>query len=155
MTDVQRADSTAWRKAIIIVIISAIVGSLLIVVFESYRLQMFDWLLSDHGKLAHRLRILIILAAAFEAIPLFSCSVYLWPLGCKILNYKRFSLPGQRVIRDTLILEGQAAMKRGRVLKTLAVFLAVAGVILCFVFWRLIAILEELMAYAVLHINNE
>jgi len=35
---------------------------------------------------------------------------------------------------------------RGRVLKTLAVFLAVAGIMLCFVFWWLISILEELVA---------
>ena len=88
----------------------------------------------------------MILTAGFGAIPLFAFSVYLWSLGCKVLNYQRFPLPGQRVIRDTPILEGQAALTRGRVLKTLAVFLAVAGVMLCFVFWWLISILEELVA---------
>jgi hypothetical protein len=146
MTDVQKADPVARRKAIIIVIVSAIVGSLLIVVFESYRAQMYDWLLSDDGKLAHRLRILIILAAAFGALPLLAISMYLWSLGCKVSNYQRFPLPGQKAIRDTPILEGQAAMTRGRVLKTSAVFLSVAGVMLCFVFWWLILKLEELVA---------
>ena len=146
MTDVQRADSAARRKAITIVIISAIVGSLLIVVFETYRAQLYEWLLSDHEKLAHRLRILIILTAGFGAITLFAFSVYLWSFGCKVSNYQRFPLPDQRVIRDTPILEGQAALMRGRVLKTLAVFLAVAGIMLCFVFWWLISILEELVA---------
>ena len=146
MTDVQRADSAARRKAITIVIISAIVGSLLIVVFETYRAQLYEWLLSDHEKLANRLRILIILTAGFGTITLFAFSVYLWSFGCKVSNYQRFPLPGQRVIRDTPILEGQAALMRGRVLKTLAVFLAVAGIMLCFVFWWLISILEELVA---------
>jgi hypothetical protein len=144
MTKVQKADSAARRKAIIIVIISAIAGSLLIVVFESFCVQLYEWLLFDHGKSVYRLRILLILAAAFGAIPLFACSVYLWSLGCRALNYQRFPLPGQRVIRDTPILEGQAAMMRGRVLKTLAVFLAVAGVMLCFVFLWLISIHKEL-----------
>jgi hypothetical protein len=122
------------------------VGSLLIVVFETYRAQLYEWLLSDHEKSAHRLRILIVLTAGFGAITLFAFSVYLWSFGCKVSNYQRFPLPGQRVIRDTPILEGQAALMRGRVLKTLAVFLAVAGIMLCFVFWWLISILEELVA---------
>ena len=146
MTEVQRADSAARRKAITIVIISAIVGFLLIVVFGTYRAQLYEWLLSFHGKSAHRLRILIILTAGFGPIPLVAFSVYLWSFGCKVSNYQRFPLPGQRVIRDTPILEGQAALMRGRVLKTLAVFLAVAGIMLCFVFWWLISILEELVA---------
>jgi hypothetical protein len=94
----------------------------------------------------HRLGILIVLTAGFGAITLFAFSVYLWSFGCKVSNYQRFPLPGQRVIRDTPILEGQTALMRGRVLKTLAVFLAVAGVTLFFVFWWLISILEELVA---------
>jgi hypothetical protein len=59
ITDVQRADSAARRKAIIIVIISAIVGSVLIVAFESKRSHLFDWLLSDQEKSVHRLKIFI------------------------------------------------------------------------------------------------
>ena len=134
MNDVQKADSAARRKALIIVIISAIVGSLLIVVIESYLDKLYDWLLSEHGKLGPRLRILLMLTAAFGAIPLFAFSAYLWSLGCKVLNSQRFPLPDQKVIRDTQILEGQAAVSRGRLLKALAACLAVAGVMLCFVF---------------------
>jgi hypothetical protein len=63
MTDVQRADSAASRKAFITVIISVIVGSLIMVVFETFRTQLNEWPLSDHGRSAHRLRILIIMAA--------------------------------------------------------------------------------------------
>ena len=146
MTDLQRADPAARRKAIIIIIISAIVGSLLILTFESYQAQLYDWLLSDHGKLEYRLRILFTLAAVFGAIPLFAFSAYLWSLSCKVSNSQRYPLPGQRVIRDTPIHEGQATKTRVRVLKTLAVFLAVAGVMLCFVFWRLFSMLEESVA---------
>lgn len=146
MTDIQRADPAARRKAIIIIIVSGIVGSLLILAFESYQARLYDWILSDHGRSAHRLKILIILAAAFGAIPLFSLSIYLWSLGCKVSNSQRFPLPGQRVIRDTPILDGQATMTRVRVLKTLAVLLAGAGVMLCFVFWRIFSILEESVA---------
>ena len=72
MTDTQRADPAARRKAIIVIIISGIVGSLLILAFESYHAQLYDWMQSDHGRSAHRLKILIILAAAFGAVPLFS-----------------------------------------------------------------------------------
>ena len=144
MTDVQRADSAARRKAIIIVIISAIVGSVLIVAFESNRAQLFDWLLSDQEKSVHRLKILIIFAVAFVAMPLFAISVFLWSLGYRVSSYQRFPLRGQRVIRDTTIIEGQAVVTRGRILKTFAVFLAVASVILCFILWWLTTKLEGL-----------
>lgn len=53
MTDIQRADSAARRKAIV-VIISVIVGSLLIVVFETFRTQLNEWPLSDHERRANR-----------------------------------------------------------------------------------------------------
>lgn len=145
MTDVQRADSATRRKAVIILIIAAIVGSLIIAIFESYRPQLYDWLLSDQGKSAQRLRLLIILTAALGAIPLLAFSVYLWSFGCKVTNYQRFPLAGQKVIRDALILEGQAATTRGRVLKILAVCLGVAVFMLCLVFWWLISILEGLV----------
>ena len=53
MTNIQRADSAARRKAIV-VIISVIVGSLLIVVFETFRTQLNEWPLSDHERRANR-----------------------------------------------------------------------------------------------------
>ena len=53
MTDIQRADSAARRKAIIIVIISLIVGSLLIVVFETFHTKLNEWPLSDHERRAN------------------------------------------------------------------------------------------------------
>lgn len=146
MTDTQRADPAARRKAIIIIIISGIVGSLLILAFERYQTQLYEWLQSDYGRSAHRVKILIILAAAFGAVSLFSLSTYLWSLGCKVSNSQQIPLPGQRVIRDTPILEGQATMTRVRVLKTIAVLLAGAGVMLCLVFWRIFSILEESVA---------
>lgn len=145
MANVQKADPVARRKAIIIFIISALGGSLLILIFESYRAPIYDWLLSDDGDLAHRLRILIMLAAAFGALAPLAFSMYLWAFGCKVSNYRRFPLPGQKVIRDTPILERQAAMTRGSVLKISAVCLAVTGVMLCFVFGWLILKLEELV----------
>ena len=145
MTNIQKTNPVARRNAIIIVTVSAIAGFFLILVIQSYRSELHQWLLSDPGKPVHRLKILIILVAAFGAIPLFSFSVYLWILGCKVSSFQRFPLPGQRVIRDTPILEGQSAMARANFLKTLAVFLAAAGVILCFVFWRLLSKLDELV----------
>jgi len=146
MTDIQRADPFARRKAIIIVIVSTIVGFFLILVFQSYRTELYQWLLSDPGNPVRRLRVLIILVAAFGAIPLFAFSVYLWFLGCKVSNFQRFTLPGQRVIRDSPNLEGQSALTRGRFLRILSFLLAVAGVMLCFVLWGLISKIGELVA---------
>jgi hypothetical protein len=100
-----------------------------------------------NGKAVHQLRILILLSAVLEAIPLFSFLIYLWSLGNNISkHHRRFPLPGQKVIRNSPILEGQAPMTRGRVLKTMAVFLAISGVMVCFFLWWLISILDESVA---------
>lgn len=143
MTSVQKADPIARRRAMLLVVTGAFVGSALIVGFERCRAPLLEWLLSEPEELGHRLRLLFACAAVFTSAPLIAFGVYLWSLGARVIRAQRFPLPGQRVIRDTPILERQAAIARGRGLKVVAVLLCVAAIVLCSMFWRLAWVLSR------------
>src|SRR5574341_1091413 len=126
MSKIRKADPAARRQALLFVILGALVGSLLIVGFERYSMPFRDWLLSEPGDLSHRLRLGFFLAAAFLSAPLLVFAVYLWLLGVKALRAREFPPPGYRVIRDTPVIGGHAAVLRGRGLKIVALCLGVA-----------------------------
>ena len=54
------------------------------------------------------------LSAVVLSAPLVAFAVYLWSLGAKVLRARQFPPPGYRVIRDTPVIGGQAAVLRGR-----------------------------------------
>ena len=122
MTEVRRADRAARRLAVVLVIVGVLAATLLIVGFERYGTPLRDWLLSGPGELGYRVRLL---SAAVLSAPLVAFAVYLWSLGAKVLRARQFPPPGYRVIRETPVIGGQAAVLRGRGLKVLAVCLGV------------------------------
>lgn len=135
MTEVQRADPAARRWAVLVVVAGALAGALLIAGFERWRIPLSEWLLSDPVRFARRLKLLSHLAAALLSAPLFGFAVYLGVLGGKVVRAQQFPPPRQRVVRDTPILRGKAALVLGRRLKLLAVGFAVAGAALWFLLW--------------------
>lgn len=143
MTEIRKADPAARRQAVLLVIISTLVGTALIFGFEHYRTPLRDWLASEPRDVAHRLTLIFFLAAAVLSAPLFAFAAYLWSLGAKVLCSREFPPPGSRVIRDTPIIEGQAAVLRGRVLRALALGLGAASALLCLLLWQLARALRE------------
>lgn len=147
MTEVRKADTSARRQAVLLIIFGALVGALLIVAFERYRTPLRDWLLSKPGELGYRVRLVFFLSAIVLFTPLVAFAVYLWSLGVKVLRARQFPAPGYRVIRDTRVIGGQAAVLRGRGLKVLALCLGVVAALLCLSFVRLAWVLSEGKAF--------
>jgi hypothetical protein len=143
MSTVQKADAGARRKALLIVAFGTVVGALLIIGFDRYRMAFLDWLVSEPEELSYRLGLICFIGSVLGSVPVFAFAIYLWSLGRRVMRDQRFPLLGQRVVRDTLILEGQAALARGRIFRIMAVSLGVAGVVLCYAFWRLVAVLSK------------
>ncbi len=143
MTEVRRADPAARRQAVLLIILGALVGTLLIVGFERYRTPLRDWLLSEPGEMAHRVKLVFLLSAAVLSAPLVAFAVYLWSFGAKVLRARQFPPPGFRVIRDTPVIDGRAAVLRGRGFKVLALCLGVACVLLWLLLWRLASLFSD------------
>lgn len=141
MTEVRRADPTARRTAILILVVGTCIGALLIVAFARYRVPLSDWVLADPGSSAQRLKLVLLLLAALLLAPLFAFAAYLWSLGGKVVRAQEFPPPGVRVIRDTPVVSGERAVSRGRLLKVLALGCGIAAAVLAVLLWRLTLLL--------------
>lgn len=143
MTEVQRADPAARRQTVRFVVLSALVGTVLIVGFERYRTPLRDWLLAKPEELAHRAKLVFLLSAAVLSAPLLAFAFYLWSLGAKVLRARQFPPPGYRVVRDTPVMGGQAAVSRGRGFKVLALCFGIASALLWLLLWQVAWVLSE------------
>jgi hypothetical protein len=137
MTEIRRADPTARRHATWLLILGALVGSLFIAGFERYRTPLREWLLSDPRAATHRVKLALVLSAALLTAPIVAFAVYFWRFGDTILRARQFPPPRHRVVRDTPVLDGPAAVRRGRAFKILALGLVVASAVLWLLLWRL------------------
>jgi hypothetical protein len=146
MTEVRKADPGARRQAVLLVMLGALVGTLLIVGFERYRTPLRDWFFSEPRELVHRAKLVFLLSATVLSAPLVALAVYLWSLDVKVLRAGQFPPPAYRVIRDTPVIGGQAAVLRGRVFKVLALCLALASPLLWLLLRRLAWVLSECAA---------
>jgi hypothetical protein len=141
MTEIRKADPEARRRAILAVIFGAAIGALLIAGFDELRQPFHDWLMSDPSETPRRARLAIGLSAIMLAAPLVSLAVYLWLLSVKVLRAQQFPPPGFRVIRDTPVVSGPAAVTRGHAIQVFAVCLGVGAVVLCLFLWWLVGTL--------------
>jgi hypothetical protein len=137
MTEIRRADPHARRRALLIIAGGAIVGAGLIWAWDQFRPDLHAWLVAEPGARSRRLGVLLLAVAAVVVVPLVGFAVYLWRLGSRILRERQFPPSGWTVVRDTAILRGPAAARRGRVVRGAAALLLVAATVLALLLWRL------------------
>ena len=140
--NLQGADSATRRRVVKLLALAAFSGSLVSIGVAHYREAVHEWALSDAADPGGRVQVLFVLASAMLSLPLLAFAVYLWRLGARVQFAKRFPPPGYRVIRDTPVLVGKAAVTRARSLKLLALCLMVAAALLLVALRRLAWILR-------------
>lgn len=131
---IQKADPATRRQAMLLVVVSTVVGALIIAVFEFYKAPLFEWFQSDPEQLRDRLALLLVLLGAF-LVPLLAFAAYLWSFGRKVIHAQQFPLPGHRVIRDTIVKRGAAAVRHGQICQVLALGLSLAVVLGWVLLW--------------------
>lgn len=119
------------------VIFGAAVGGLLIAGFDHFGEPFRAWLSSDPAEAAHRARLVMYWSALVLSAPLIGFAVYLWLLGARVLRAQQYPPPGFRVIRDTPVVGGPAAVTRGQVIQILALCLGVGAALVWLFFWWL------------------
>jgi hypothetical protein len=137
MTGMRKADPKARRQALLFVLAGGIVGGVLIIGVDNLLDPLQEALLSEPNELKRRLRIGFMLMAAVSTLPLGGFAMYLWRLGAKVSLAGEYPPPDCRLIRDTPLVRGKAAILRARALKTAALALLAAIGLLCLLFWRL------------------
>jgi len=137
MDEIQRADPIARRRAMLLVVIGALLGGAAVLAFERCWPLIERWLLSDPAQLAQRIAAVTVFCVLLTAAPLAGFAAHLWIRGARVRQHQRFPLPGERLVRDTLVIRGEAAAIRGRVLQCLAAGLAVLAIALAVLLGRL------------------
>lgn len=118
MAEIHYADPTLRRK------LAWGIALLLIATLFSQRLfvRFTDWVAEDPKQIEERVNYLIgAIAIAFS--PLFLFGYFTWKTGSVIVAAKRFPSPKMKVIFDTVILKGQKAVLRGRLMQLVGAIL--------------------------------
>ena len=134
--DIQRADAGTRRRAIWIVVLGIAAGAVLLLWFEQSLPALIAWATGNPNQGAARAKLLLALIGTVIVVPLAGFAAYLWFLGERISKSGRFPLPSMKVVQDTVVVTGQAAVTRSRFVKALAVFLAISVIgMLCMLWW--------------------
>ena len=72
----------------------------------------------------------IALAVLVAMLPLVGFAGYLWHFAARVRATERYPLPGQAVIRDTIIHEGEAALRLAASFRVLAIILCVLALVI-------------------------
>jgi hypothetical protein len=125
-------------------VLVALVGVVILFAARGHEEGVINWatqnedpqvMLNRAGQLMLGLGVLIV-------VPGVLFSAHLWWLGERIARAGRFPPPGLSLVRDTPILEGAAAVRRARIIRTLAgalVFSALFSAFLLFRVWATLA----------------
>jgi hypothetical protein len=142
--EIQAADPAATRLAWLMLVIALVVGGCAVAGLKLGWPDFERWLMSDYRQLPARIALLNAAVILATALPAMVFAVYLWRRGATIRRSRRFPLETERVIRDTVVLRGEAASRRGRTIQWLAVVLGAAGFGLALALLRLATLISEL-----------
>ena len=146
MEEIQRADPRARRRALLIVACATVAGPTLIALAEQYRPVLEDWVTRDPDHVPARLKLGFATLAVAVSGPLLGCAAYVWRLGRSIVRAEKFPPPGRAVVRDTVVMRGSAARRRGRLIQLIAAALALVACAIPATLWRLASLLAGLRA---------
>ena len=144
MPKIQKADPLLRKKVFIAIGICAIIGVILLQIEKSLTFAVAEWIVANQNQTGLRVKIVFLAITTLFVIPLLAFSVYFRNLGKKIIYYRQFPPPKVKVVKDTPVLRGKAACKRGRLLKLFSIFLVGLVFVLISIFWKLSVIFSEM-----------
>ena len=135
MTQIQKADPGARTRALRYTLLVFVCCFILILLFLYNRDRLVDAIVDNLDMLlANSWLVLAVMLAVMS--PVFVVGIYLLALGRRIAQAERFPPPGDRVLRDTRVMTGEAARQRGKLGQFAGVLVIVCGIAVSVLFWR-------------------
>jgi heme A synthase len=134
MAHIQKADPVARRKAIKSILIGLAVGAVLFLLFDGLIGNVNVWI-EDNAELLVEHHYLAFLLMLIPVAPVIGFSIYLLRYAGRIVQAERFPPPDTQVIRDVRIIEGKAAVWRGRIAQILCWIILLASVAIPLLIW--------------------
>lgn len=136
--EIQRADLRLRRVTAIVLVLAAILATALVIAFGRW---LSDFAASvPTGHLVQRLRPWIGVAAIACSLCLFALAAYAAVHARRAAAERRWPLQRARVLRDTVVRRGDAALRIARLLNLVALVLVAIGVATVLLGWRLFAV---------------
>lgn len=123
----QPADPAARRRLLVAVALIAVAGVAGLVVLEAWLAALRQL---DPAESAPRLVATLLWVTGATSLVVAAFGVYAWRLGGRVCASLRFPPPGVAVVRDTPIIEGIAARRRGAILRALGIALVALAAVL-------------------------
>lgn len=142
MQQLRKADPLAKRFVILLLASTALFGALFLSLVHSEMGRLQYWLMADPAHMARRAVLLISVAGSVIVIPLWFFAHYFWMIGKRTILSREFPHKDCPVIRDTVVLTGEHAVNKGKLLQIFAFvlffFAAVLAGLLGYMAWRVI-----------------
>lgn len=136
MDEVQPADPVTRRRALIAVAVVALAG-------WGLYFGLGHWLAGLRGSSPAHVQAALESALVWSSwatfLPVAVLAACMWRYGTRVCSAERFPAPGAKVVRDTPVLHGQPARRRGTALRVLALCLALLSAGALIAVYRLIA----------------
>jgi len=132
MADIQRADDH-YRKLVIFALAGILSGGVLLSVqFESWIEDVRSMPVEAARESLTRV---LSWSAGIGTVAIAVVGCYFWWWGRRVRRTLRFPLPGATVLRDTVVLEGQAAASRGTLLQIFGATLVLCATGVAVIAW--------------------
>jgi hypothetical protein len=141
MEEIQKADSRTRRRALLTLAGVTVIGLVFIAVEEFCRPALEQWLIQDPNPFGLRLKLGLAILTVTIAGPALGFAIYFWRFGRRVVGAERFPPPGLPLVRDTVVMHGRAARRRGRIIQWIAVGLAVFACGVAIMLWRLVSLM--------------
>lgn len=134
LSNIQKADPLARKKAIWILFFGLAFGTTIILGYKYFENRIHAWVEANIDLLTSNPEIPFVISLVLVS-PLFLFSGYLFFYGYRAARAQRFPAPGFTVIRDTVVHCGTNALVRGRIVQALSLVLAFASAMIPVFFW--------------------
>ncbi len=133
-----KIEQSASKTVIILSVIFFILLALLLIGFRYYQPEIIKWMLQKPQDLLFRMRIVFMPLITFICLPLFWFSVYFYKMGNRVIKTETFPISNKFANNPQMIVYGQEAIKRGKLLKMVAYIILFTIVILYGGVWLII-----------------
>jgi hypothetical protein len=138
VAEIQKADPHAVRIVVAVIASATLLGVVLINATEELHPEVQAWIRQD-------VRVRVPMALAVVTLitvgPVVGVAAYLWRFGQRMIRTRRYPPEGFRMVRDTQVVTGDAAIRQGRLVLGLATIIGVTSVVLAFFLLRLALLL--------------
>jgi len=134
-TDIQRADVRLRRMTVIVLLLAAIGATGMIVFARQWMIE--QAIVSTPEQLVSRMRQWLGAASIACGLCLLALAVYAWRRGRAASAQRRWPLANARVLRDTPVRHGEAALGVARLLNLVSLMLLAFAMATIALSWRL------------------